>query len=45
MPQDAAVPHFFTRYVKQAGALRRTYRRPLARYLGGMTSMSNSGSV
>ena len=30
MPQDAAVPCFFTRYVKQAGALQLTFRRPLA---------------
>jgi len=31
MPQDAAARCFFTRYVKQAGALQLTCRRPLAR--------------
>ena len=30
MPQDAAARYFFTRYVKQAGALQLTFRRPLA---------------
>ena len=38
-PQDAAVPHLFTRYVKQAGALRRFFAFPWhALRQGGLTA-------